>query len=69
MNTCKSCAIGKAKQKNVPKQSEYTKADKSGQHVFIDVSMIKGVKSGPRVNAKQHCCVPAPLPGPHIPAP
>eukprot|EP00957_Ditylum_brightwellii_P211343 15366072-Ditylum_brightwellii.AAC.3 len=54
MNTCKSCTLGKAKQKNTPKQSGHIKADKLGQHVFINISMIKGVKNGPRVNAKRH---------------
>jgi hypothetical protein len=38
---CESCAIAKAKQKNVPKASEHVVATENGQRVFLDISSIK----------------------------
>eukprot|EP00957_Ditylum_brightwellii_P038657 2922379-Ditylum_brightwellii.AAC.1 len=52
MSTCESCAVGKAKQKNVPKVSEHIKSDKPGERIFLDISTIKGEKDGPKVNVK-----------------
>ena len=36
--TCKSCAIGKAHQKNVPKITKREKASKPGQRISLDIS-------------------------------
>jgi hypothetical protein len=42
VNTCKSCAFAKAKQKNVPKTSEqHVVATENGQRVFLDMLSIK----------------------------
>ena len=38
--TCMSCAIGKSKQKNVPKTTQ-VKADRPGERLFIDISSMK----------------------------
>eukprot|EP00957_Ditylum_brightwellii_P184019 14017276-Ditylum_brightwellii.AAC.2 len=54
MVQCKLCAVRKAKQKNVPKESKHVKADKPGAIIFINIAMIKGEKNRPRVNPKQH---------------
>eukprot|EP00957_Ditylum_brightwellii_P150615 11468005-Ditylum_brightwellii.AAC.1 len=46
MTLCTSCTARKAKQKNVPKESEHVKADKPGARIFLDIAMIKGEKMG-----------------------
>ena len=38
---CESCAIAKAKQKNVPKKSEHQIATKNGERIFLDISSVK----------------------------
>eukprot|EP00957_Ditylum_brightwellii_P167139 12723354-Ditylum_brightwellii.AAC.1 len=48
MKPCKSCAVGKACQKNVPKTSEHVKAVTPGMIIFFDIAMIKGKKGGAR---------------------
>eukprot|EP00957_Ditylum_brightwellii_P174374 13276204-Ditylum_brightwellii.AAC.1 len=53
MKPCKSCAAGKAHQKNVPKTSEHIKAAIPGEHIFLDIATIKGWKGGPEVNSKK----------------
>ena len=52
--TCESCPAGKARQKNVPKESSGEPATKPGQKVYLDVFSVKGEKDGPAVNAKRH---------------
>eukprot|EP00957_Ditylum_brightwellii_P170740 12995910-Ditylum_brightwellii.AAC.1 len=44
MKPCESCAVGKARQKNVKKQSNHEKADRPGKQIFTDISTIKGKK-------------------------
>ena len=39
--TCKSCATGKAKQKNVPQVNDYNPGTKSNERIFLDISTIK----------------------------
>jgi len=41
MNVCQSCAAGKAKQKNVPKDSEHHPATENGERVFLDIATVK----------------------------
>jgi hypothetical protein len=57
MEPCESCAVGKAKQKNVPKKSEHISAVKPGKRIYLDISSIKGEKEGPKVNPKRHWCI------------
>ena len=47
---CKSCMVVKAKQKNVPKETEHTKAVKGENHIFLDIATIKNAKDGPPVS-------------------
>jgi hypothetical protein len=57
MEPCESCAVGKAKQKSVPKKSEHVQAVKPGERIYLDISSIKGEKEGPKVNPKRHWCI------------
>ena len=41
LKVCQSCAAGKAKQKNVPKQSEHKPSTKNGERVFLDIATVK----------------------------
>jgi hypothetical protein len=51
---CESCAITKAKQKNVPKESEHEKATKGANRIFLDIAtVVKKAKGGPAI-----CAVP-----------
>eukprot|EP00957_Ditylum_brightwellii_P063853 4845283-Ditylum_brightwellii.AAC.1 len=54
MNTCESCALDKARQKNVSKDSDYEKAKKPGERIFLDIVTIKGEKDGPKMNVRKH---------------
>ena len=54
MKTCESCAIGKAKQKNVPKKSDHVGSKANGERVFLDIATIKGEKDGPPPNARRN---------------
>ena len=45
MTKCEECAISKAKQKSVPKESG-SKATKAGERLFIDISSIKATSAG-----------------------
>jgi hypothetical protein len=49
---CASCAVGKAKQKNVPKESEHAPATKEEEEnrVFLDIATVKKPKDGLKVN-------------------
>ena len=47
---CESYAAAKAKQKNVPKESEHEKAVKGENCIFLDIAMIKEAKDGPPVS-------------------
>jgi hypothetical protein len=45
---CEACAAaGKAKQKNVPKESEHKPADKDASQIFLDIVTVKKLKNGP----------------------
>jgi hypothetical protein len=46
---CESCATAKAKQKNVPKDSEHEKATKGENRIFLDIATVKKAKDGPPV--------------------
>jgi hypothetical protein len=46
---CEACAAGKAKQKNVPKESEHKPADKDANRIFLDIATVKKLKNGPNV--------------------
>jgi hypothetical protein len=45
LGPCEACAIGKAKQRNVPKESEHVPAKQSNERLFLDLSTIKAKKS------------------------
>jgi hypothetical protein len=45
---CKACAAGKAKQKNVPKESKHKPA-KGENRIFLDITMVKRMKESPNV--------------------
>jgi hypothetical protein len=47
---CEDCAAGKAKQKNVPKESDPESKEKNESRMFLDISTIKQPKDGPRVS-------------------
>jgi hypothetical protein len=49
MQPCESCAVGKAKQNNVPKKSENISAVKPGERIYLDISSVKVEKDGPKV--------------------
>jgi hypothetical protein len=57
LQPCKSCSVGKAKQKNVPKKRNHIPAVKPGERLYLNVSSIKGEKDGPKVNPKGHWCI------------
>jgi hypothetical protein len=46
---CEACTIAKAKQKNVPKESEHAPARAGENRIFLDIATIKKVKGGPTV--------------------
>jgi hypothetical protein len=46
---CEACAAGKAKQKNVPKESEHKLANKDANQIFLDIATVKKLKHGPNV--------------------
>ena len=49
MQTCKSCATGKAKQKNVPQISDRSPATKINKRVFLNISTIMEPKGDKKV--------------------
>lgn len=44
MGVCEACTIAKAKQKNVPKESEHVPAGKPNERIFLDIATIKKPK-------------------------
>ena len=50
LNPCEACATGKAKQKNVPKESESKPAKKGENRIYLDIATVKKRKGQPRVN-------------------
>jgi hypothetical protein len=46
---CEACAAGKAKQKNVPKESEHKPATKGENRIFLDIATVKRTKENPSV--------------------
>mmetsp|Transcript_18815 Transcript_18815/g.23344 ORF Transcript_18815/g.23344 Transcript_18815/m.23344 type:complete len:1201 (+) Transcript_18815:436-4038(+) len=51
---CESCAVGKAKQKNVPKRSKHVKAKYKGNRMFLDIATVKKPKKSVTVNSKRN---------------
>jgi hypothetical protein len=51
---CESCAVGKAKQTNVPKKSEHVVSQKNGEQLFLDITTITGEKDGVKPNEKRN---------------
>ena len=49
LGPCASCAVGKARQKNVPKVSEHVVATKDEGRVFLDIASVKAKKGMPNV--------------------
>jgi hypothetical protein len=53
---CASCAMGKAKQKNIPKESEHAPATKGTNRIFLDIVTVKKKpKDGPKVYKPNWC--------------
>jgi hypothetical protein len=51
MKVCEACTIAKAKQKNVPKESDtHEPATGEGHIMFLDITMIKQRKQGPNIS-------------------
>ena len=57
MTPCESCAMGKAKQKNVPKRSTRVKATKAGERIYHDISTIMGNEELGCPKSQWHCCM------------
>ena len=51
---CESCAVAKAKQKNVPKTSAHEVATSNGQRVFLDISSIRIMESTDKPTAQPY---------------
>jgi hypothetical protein len=47
---CASCAAGKAKQKNDPKESEHASRKKGENQIFLDIATVEKPKDGPKVS-------------------
>ena len=46
---CEPCMVAKAKQKNVPKEMEHSKAVTGENRIFLDIATVKRPKDGPKV--------------------
>jgi hypothetical protein len=49
MKPCAACAAAKAKQKNVPKESDHEPATGSNRQIFLDIATVKKTKKGPPI--------------------
>jgi hypothetical protein len=49
MEPCDACASAKAKQKNVPKESDHKPPKGNDRRIFLDIATVKKVKKGPNV--------------------
>ena len=49
MKPCEACSFGKAKQKNVRKDSDLEKSKVNAEQIFLDVSSARGKKDRPPV--------------------
>ena len=49
MQTCKSCATGKANQKSLTQISDHNLATKSNERIFLDIPTIKEPKGDKKV--------------------
>jgi hypothetical protein len=49
IQVCKTCAMAKAKQKNIPKEKYHEPATSDGCRVSLDIATIKKPKEGPNV--------------------
>ena len=54
MDPCDACAAGKAKQKNVPKQSEHKPATKGEGRIYTDIATVKKPKNEDVTVTKPH---------------
>ncbi len=52
---CEVCAAGKAKQKNVLKETEHEPAEKGTNQIFLDIASVKKPKKGPNVMKPNWC--------------
>jgi hypothetical protein len=48
LKSCEACAIGKAKQKNVPQISEGTPTKDGKNCIYLDIAMVKQCKGMPK---------------------
>jgi hypothetical protein len=49
LKPCDSCAAGKAKQKNVSKNSDHQPATMTNERIFLDIATLKSPPEGPNV--------------------
>ena len=49
MKPCDSCAAGKAKQKNICKESDHQPAKNSNERIFLEIATLKSMPNGPTV--------------------
>ena len=54
LKPCEACAAGKAKQKNVPKESVHVPATMPAERVFLDISTVKKPNDGTVINSKKN---------------
>ena len=45
LGVCEACAAGKAKQKNVPKESDHEPAKLCNERMFLDISTVNAKKN------------------------
>jgi hypothetical protein len=48
LKPCESCAVGKAKQKNVPKKSDHVPTAKPGERLYLDIHLSRLRRMAPR---------------------
>ena len=47
---CELCTVAKARQKNVPKDTEHSKANVGENQIFLDIATVKRQTDGPKVS-------------------
>ena len=55
MDKCEACAVAKAKQKNIPKETSHKKAEKPNGRVYLDISTIKAPKKSKVKDTNPNC--------------
>ena len=54
LGVCEACSVGKAKQKNVPKESEHkTVATRPNQRIFLDLASVRAMEGMPKPTKPQ----------------